>query len=605
MNADPGVPNAEYPIQYRYEYQEQKRFSRTNFSKTSAVAGNTVRSLEFGASSQLTKMLSNKSFILLFFAVFVAITTIVVPRIAFGTQQHCSIDPDLLVPSQNESWSISSCDVFSESYDSARQKFRAAVQALPPNVEHRLVSLSIPFDDHYKNYSIDVVVLPGNSCYDSTTGSNTSSGIVIHVSGTHGVEGFAGSAIQIGYLRGLAQNQLETACRSATVLLVHAFNPYGMHHYRRVNEHNVDLNRNGLITEKDWNQVLNGNHYNTENYDTLVAQHLLASTIVTNNHSRNGQMGQFCNIVCLERFFFSWIRMTAALLRYGIPTLKAALVGGQYHVPDGLFFGGGQHHTSIDSTSRSRTTATNHQVHPVERNEPSLIVVREWLETYLMERRRSRKVEVDDECVTWIDVHTGLGPMGIDTLLFGNALRPPDAKHLKHWFPRSLLSSSTVANDDSTVVDRATAADSVQQGYDRVVGFTMDYYFTTIFDTFYNNSRNLFMVQEFGTVPSVFTGWALIVEHLTRAYYSHSSHVVEGNTTELMIQSSKDVLGAAFYPQRTVWRSHIIQRGLHTLQQAIQRSSLYSRELKAAESSDDSTTTIHSNYTDDGLKVEL
>ena len=72
-----------------------------------------------------------------------------------------------------------------------------------------------------------------------------------------------------------------------------------------------------------------------------------------------------------------------------------------------------------------------------------------------------------------------------------------------------------------------------------------------------------------------------------------------------MIQSSKDVLGAAFYPQRTVWRSHIIQRGLHTLQQAIQRSSVYSREFKAAESSEDSTTTIHSNYTDDGLKLEL
>ena len=58
-------------------------------------------------------------------------------------------------------------------------------------------------------------------------------------SGLHGVEGFAGSAIQLDLIRRGIPNDIR-------VVLIHAINPFGMAKIRRVNENNVDLNRNFL-----------------------------------------------------------------------------------------------------------------------------------------------------------------------------------------------------------------------------------------------------------------------------------------------------------------------------------------------------------------------
>ncbi|KPI09482.1 Protein of unknown function DUF2817 [Actinobacteria bacterium OK074] len=66
--------------------------------------------------------------------------------------------------------------------------------------------------------------------------------LLVTVSGTHGVEGFAGSACQTQLLLG---EGLATATDPTVgFLLVHALNPYGFAFLRRVNEDNVDLNRN-------------------------------------------------------------------------------------------------------------------------------------------------------------------------------------------------------------------------------------------------------------------------------------------------------------------------------------------------------------------------
>jgi hypothetical protein len=72
-------------------------------------------------------------------------------------------------------------------------------------------------------------------------GPQESESLLVLISGTHGVEGFCGSACQIGYLT----DQLYEALSAATKLvLVHALNPFGFAWLRRVNETNVDLNRN-------------------------------------------------------------------------------------------------------------------------------------------------------------------------------------------------------------------------------------------------------------------------------------------------------------------------------------------------------------------------
>src|SRR5262245_23163022 len=66
-------------------------------------------------------------------------------------------------------------------------------------------------------------------------------GAVIVTSGTHGVEGFAGSGVQCAFL---AARDFTLRRPDVAVVLVHALNPFGFSHACRVNELNVDLNRN-------------------------------------------------------------------------------------------------------------------------------------------------------------------------------------------------------------------------------------------------------------------------------------------------------------------------------------------------------------------------
>ncbi len=87
---------------------------------------------------------------------------------------------------------------------------------------------------------------------------------VIHSSGTHGVEGYLGSAVQVRFLHELLLRDAHddddddddnrppssSSCppprNVRKVLLIHSVNPHGMRHHRRANENNVDLNRNVL-----------------------------------------------------------------------------------------------------------------------------------------------------------------------------------------------------------------------------------------------------------------------------------------------------------------------------------------------------------------------
>ena len=82
------------------------------------------------------------------------------------------------------------------------------------------------------------------------------------ISGTHGVEGFAGSMCESTWLRdGIALRD------DLAVVVIHAINPYGFAWVRRVNEDNVDLNRNCV----DFERGLPPN----PGYDELAKRYLL------------------------------------------------------------------------------------------------------------------------------------------------------------------------------------------------------------------------------------------------------------------------------------------------------------------------------------------
>ena len=72
-------------------------------------------------------------------------------------------------------------------------------------------------------------------------GPADASRLLVTLSATHGVEGFCGSGAQVGTL--LTGQRRELPADTALVI-VHAINPYGFAWLRRVNEDNVDLNRN-------------------------------------------------------------------------------------------------------------------------------------------------------------------------------------------------------------------------------------------------------------------------------------------------------------------------------------------------------------------------
>ena len=78
-------------------------------------------------------------------------------------------------------------------------------------------------------------------------GSDSAARLLVMVSGVHGVEGFSGSATQVGWI---AERRFEALPPDKAVLMIHLINPWGAAHLRRYNEDNVDLCRNFLDFSK-------------------------------------------------------------------------------------------------------------------------------------------------------------------------------------------------------------------------------------------------------------------------------------------------------------------------------------------------------------------
>ena len=130
---------------------------------------------------------------------------------------------------------------FSKNYNEASSRFREQIsnlKILGHNVVHEQLKL-----DHCGPFSeqliIDIAIV----------GSIKSEKIFLYTSGIHGVEGFAGSAIQLSVLD-LISN--ETPFDTHSIIFIHIINPYGMAWLRRVNENNVDLNRNFLNVKSEF-----------------------------------------------------------------------------------------------------------------------------------------------------------------------------------------------------------------------------------------------------------------------------------------------------------------------------------------------------------------
>jgi len=115
---------------------------------------------------------------------------------------------------------------YSETYAEARQKFLS----LASERRARVISVAHPTarGAQGEDLAIDIAAF----------GSPDAEKTLFLVSGTHGQEGFYGSALQIEFLRDLEIPP------GMNVIALHALNPWGFSHLSRTDETNVDINRN-------------------------------------------------------------------------------------------------------------------------------------------------------------------------------------------------------------------------------------------------------------------------------------------------------------------------------------------------------------------------
>lgn len=139
---------------------------------------------------------------------------------------------------------------FAPDYASARARFLAAAARAGARV------------DVFVN---DVATGPGGGSLTTDVavlGPADAPAALMLVSGTHGPEGFVGSAAQVALLDAIATGAPLPPVR---VVLVHAINPYGFAHITRTTENNVDLNRNFI----DWSAGAPGNPAYAELHEAL------------------------------------------------------------------------------------------------------------------------------------------------------------------------------------------------------------------------------------------------------------------------------------------------------------------------------------------------
>ena len=199
--------------------------------------------------------------------------------------------------------------------------------------------------------------------------SENSDNLLIMISGTHGVEGFTGSAVQ----RYLVDQGLPV--EHTSVLLIHGFNLWGFKNIRRVNENNIDLNRNFVIDR---------NHFKPDDSDYGKLNSFL-------NPQTPGSAGLISN-----GFFIA--RAVSNIAEYSLESLRASVLKGQYSFENGLFYGG------RDPQAQE-------------------LLIDQLVQRYIHKQKK----------VFLIDLHTGYGERSKLHLLAGRTT-DPNSKNLKKVF---------------------------------------------------------------------------------------------------------------------------------------------------------------------------
>jgi hypothetical protein len=357
-------------------------------------------------------------------------------------------------------------------------------------------------------------------------------GLLLHVSGTHGVEGFIGSAIQ---RRALADRDawLPAGGAGPTVVFVHALNPFGMAHWRRADEANVDLNRNCLLSPEAWHAALRPDRDGERAYDSL-ARPVADPSVFAIASPREGLLGA---LVFAQRTLW-----TIGTRGAGSRALKRALVAGTYAHAQSLFYGGNR----LRPAHASLHALLGASLHG--------------------EMAGARRAIV-------LDVHSGLGPKSKDTLMASLARGARGGAAL------AALGNGSHAVEAMSAMRQPHALDSsdgAASGYELMVGGTDRCLAELVAAAGGGGELLVSAAQEFGTRDSLRVLKALVEEN--QAFWRASIGPEPASTSQRALDPARLPFAArlldVFAPADAEFAAEVVARGVGVLARAVAQLSM-------------------------------
>ncbi|WP_037493626.1 M14 family metallopeptidase [Sneathiella glossodoripedis] len=261
---------------------------------------------------------------------------------------------------------------FSATYSEARQKFLNAC-------EHRGLAVESYHNPNAKGREGEDLFMDV-----ARMGPDSASKVLFVSSATHGGEGFCGSGIQVNLLEGGYLSELP---EDIAVVFIHAINPYGFSHVRRVNEDNIDLNRNF----RDYSEPLPDNPAYREVHNMIVPK------------DWDGPARE-----AAEKAIEEYVKLN------GMAKFQAAVTGGQHVHANGIFYGG------------KKAAWSNETLRTV-----------------------SKKHAGDAKHLAMLDIHTGLGPYGYGELIYVGDLSGIDRAN--EWYDNEVTSPESGTSTSAPV----------------------------------------------------------------------------------------------------------------------------------------------------------
>lgn len=263
---------------------------------------------------------------------------------------------------------------FPANYVEARQSFLKAAHAVGAQMD---VCLHPQKGFQGEDMAIDVAWL----------GERNARKVLVTISATHGVEGLYGSGCQTAWLQ---QFKSENLPADTAMLVIHALNPYGFSWLRRVNEDNMDINRNHVNFEA-------GPPAN-EGYEDIHKWLLPDEWTPTSQLNLQQQIMGY-------------------LAQKGVRAGTRAVTGGQYRHADGIFYGGTQ------------LCWSNRQLNQL-----------------------AHKYLQNAQLIAVLDHHTGLGPSGHTELICRHPVDSQALALARQWWGADVTSPAS-GESASEVID--------------------------------------------------------------------------------------------------------------------------------------------------------